>query len=143
MCGTLFIASVESSAHPLYKEKIIASSAKDTVITKIFHIGWEDRSHRVIVNPTVESKGALPAKFIAQNNINGKKYPIPRYSAALPVANTSGDILNMALYSGTGCEHVTRELSVREIFNEFASSYSEALAADAHGNDTSVHRWMV
>lgn len=127
MCGTLFIATKESDAHPLYKKKLIDSKACDTVVTKTFHIGWENRAHRVIRNETVESNGELPAKFIAQNRINGKPYPIPRYSVAIPLSGTTGDILNMALYSGTGCEKINSEQAVSDVLNQFRSSYQDAL----------------
>ena len=33
LCGTLFVATEESDAHPRYKERLITASADDTVVT--------------------------------------------------------------------------------------------------------------
>ena len=46
--GTRFVASMESIAHPAYVDRLIESSADDTVITTAFGEGWPDAPHRVL-----------------------------------------------------------------------------------------------
>ena len=47
VCGTRFLMSEESGAHPLYKAKLAA--AKRTVLTELFGAGWP-APHRVVEN---------------------------------------------------------------------------------------------
>lgn len=47
VCGTRFLMSEESGAHPAYKERLIA--ANDTVLTELFGFGWP-APHRVVPN---------------------------------------------------------------------------------------------
>lgn len=121
MCGTIFAASLESNAHQIYKELIVTSNAKNTVISDVFHIGWPGKRHRVIRNETVDMGKDQPITFIAESNLFGRKYPIPKFSAAAPLQQTSGLVTLMALYCGESCEGVTRIESVKEIIDRFAS----------------------
>ena len=47
VCGTRFLASEESGAHPIYKERLLA--ADQTVLTELFGAGWP-AAHRVLPN---------------------------------------------------------------------------------------------
>jgi nitronate monooxygenase len=38
--GTRFVASEEAGVHPNYTDALIATSADESVYTRIFHIGW-------------------------------------------------------------------------------------------------------
>jgi NAD(P)H-dependent flavin oxidoreductase YrpB (nitropropane dioxygenase family) len=48
VCGTRFLLSHESDAHPQYLARLLA--ARDTVLTELFGAGWPDAPHRVIAN---------------------------------------------------------------------------------------------
>ena len=52
MLGTRFVATVESNAHPDYKQAIIAAHGKDTVLTVCFQNGWPGATHRALRNRT-------------------------------------------------------------------------------------------
>src|SRR2546429_8422915 len=52
--GTRFLATPEAAAHPLYKARVMAASAEDTVHTLLFGGGWPDAPHRVLRSPFVE-----------------------------------------------------------------------------------------
>ena len=52
--GTRFLASRESSAHPIYKQAVLDAHASETIHTKLFDVGWPDAAHRVIRTPLVE-----------------------------------------------------------------------------------------
>ena len=47
VCGTRFLMSEESGAHPAYKARL--ASARDTVVTELFGAGWP-APHRVLPN---------------------------------------------------------------------------------------------
>jgi len=47
VCGTLFLMSEESGAHPAYKARLL--EARETLVTQLFGVGWPAR-HRVVAN---------------------------------------------------------------------------------------------
>ena len=51
VCGTRFLMSEESGAHPAYKERLV--EARETVLTELFGVGWP-APHRVIPNQATE-----------------------------------------------------------------------------------------
>jgi nitronate monooxygenase len=48
VCGTRFLLSDESHAHPQYKQRCL--DASETILTELFGLGWPDAPHRVIPN---------------------------------------------------------------------------------------------
>jgi len=51
VAGTRFLLSEESRAHPLYKERLLAS--QETILTELFGAGWP-APHRVVPNAATE-----------------------------------------------------------------------------------------
>jgi nitronate monooxygenase len=47
VCGTRFLMTEESGAHPLYKARLV--EARETVLTELFGVGWP-AAHRVVPN---------------------------------------------------------------------------------------------
>ncbi len=107
MAGTAFIPAHESRAHPDFKARVLSADADDTVITSAFDIGWPNRRHRVLREATTEAGDREPANFIATTEVEGRRLPVPRYSAAVPTAQAEGRIDLMAMYCGTSCQRVT------------------------------------
>ncbi|MEW1724504.1 nitronate monooxygenase [Streptomyces sp. NPDC093109] len=132
MAGTLFVPSTESAAHPLFKDRVVAAGSRDTVVTSVFDIGWPGRRHRVLRNPLTGSGQRRPATFIAVTEAGGRRLPVPRYSAAVPVARTTGRVAEMAMYCGVSCAGVSGRGPaghlVRRLRQEF-QEYQECLAA--------------
>lgn len=120
LCGTIFAAATESSAHPLYKARIVAATPDDTVITDAFSIGWHTHRHRVIRNRTCDK--SAPATMIGSVMYFGRSYPLPRYSVAVPTDFTTGRIEEMALYCGTSCAAVDRVRPAAEIVRAFGAA---------------------
>jgi nitronate monooxygenase len=116
LCGTVFAATVESAAHDRYKRAIVEARPEHTVVTDRFGIGWHTHSHRVIRNRTCS--GQLPSTIIGTSTYFGRRYPIPRYSVAVPTRDTDGDITDMALYCGTSCKDVRAVRSVAQVLRE-------------------------
>lgn len=126
LCGTLFVASVESDAHDIFKQQVIRSDEHDTAITDLFSIGWPNRPHRVLINDTTVQGKALDANFIGEAVILNKRYPVPRFSAAVPTARTTGQIGSMAMYCGTSCRHIREIRPVQAIVEQFKEQFFAA-----------------
>ncbi|MET8750844.1 nitronate monooxygenase [Streptomyces sp. NPDC004667] len=107
MAGTLFVPAAESTAHPEFKRRVVEAAADETVVTSLFDIGWPHRPHRVLRNCLTTTPDRAPAVFIATTRVDGRRYPVPRYSAAAPGEGTTGRIEEMAMYCGRSCARVT------------------------------------
>jgi nitronate monooxygenase len=114
MLGTRFVATVESNAHPDYKQAIIAAHSKDTVLTTCFQDGWPNAPHRALRNRTFvmwDAAGCPPpgkrpgGGDVLATRANGGK--ILRYSANHPLAGDTGSHrLDCVLYAGEGVGEV-------------------------------------
>jgi NAD(P)H-dependent flavin oxidoreductase YrpB (nitropropane dioxygenase family) len=113
--GTRFLASVEANAATAYKERVVASSAADTVHTELFDGGWR-APHRVLRNRAVRAweaadrpdPGARPdeGRVIGSMKSGDADVEVAAYSAYLPEADTTVDVDDMAMYAGQCCELV-------------------------------------
>ncbi|MGW1101852.1 NAD(P)H-dependent flavin oxidoreductase [Streptomyces sp. NPDC002540] len=126
MAGTLFVPAAESAAHPYYKQRVVDASADDTVVTTRFDIGWPARPHRVLRNSLTGKAPRHPATFIATTRAGGRRWPVPRYSAAVPVAETVGRIEEMAMYCGRSCARVAGQHSAAVLVEGFRRSHEAA-----------------
>lgn len=107
-CGTAFLATEESFAHPYHKSRIVEAADGDTVLTDIFVLNWPAGSAvRVIANSVTEGlKGhylghdpdSLPREAIARDGDR----PRLRFSTDSRLRTTTGDLEAMALYAGQG-----------------------------------------
>ncbi len=122
MLGTRFIATVESRAHPLYKQALIEAQAENTVISSCFNLGWENAPHRVLRNSTLEmweAAGCPPAglrphegELIASNHAGRN---VMRYDDNPPAFDMDGDVLACCLYAGMGCGKIEDVPTVAEL----------------------------
>jgi NAD(P)H-dependent flavin oxidoreductase YrpB (nitropropane dioxygenase family) len=134
--GTRFIASVESCAHPEYKEAIVAARQVDTVHTEsLFDRGWANAPHRVLRNSTYARwqaagsprKGSRPGEGdVVARRADGS--PIPRYGVATPRNDFIGDIEAMARYAGQGVGAVRQILPAAEIIGETMKEAHDCLS---------------
>ncbi|MGH7905129.1 MAG: NAD(P)H-dependent flavin oxidoreductase [Candidatus Binataceae bacterium] len=125
MFGTRFIASKESAAHPIYKQKILASHTGNTLHTTLFDVGWPDAPHRVLSNKTVAmwdkagrpESGKRPGEgeIIGHARRGGTDLPLVRYAVYSPSGAIEGDIEAMALYAGESAGLVNDILPASEI----------------------------
>lgn len=112
-CGTAFLATTESFAHPYHKDRVVAASGADTVLTDIFVLNWpKGAAVRVIANSVTEAldgrllghdPDALPREPIAWDG----DQPRLRYSTDSPLRTTTGELEAMALYAGQGAGAIT------------------------------------
>jgi nitronate monooxygenase len=122
--GTRFLASDESDAHPIYKARLLDADARDTVLTGLFDVGWEDSPHRVLRNSTYERwedagappKGERPGEG---DEIAGGSL---RYASNPPLADMAGDIEAMAMYAGQSVGAITAVEPAAAIVERFAAA---------------------
>ena len=122
MLGTRFVATAESPAHQLYKDKLTESKADDTAYTICFDVGWQKATHRVLRNGTLnkwEAAGCPPTgskpgeQDVVATHPNGTK--LLRYDDSPPLKSMTGDVLDCCLYAGRGVEKIADVPTVSEL----------------------------
>ncbi|SMX48922.1 NAD(P)H-dependent flavin oxidoreductase [Maliponia aquimaris] len=111
-CGTAFLATEESFAHPYHKARVVEATGEDTVLTDIFVLNWpKGAAVRVIGNSVTQGlagnymghdPGALPRETIAWD----ADQPRLRFSTDSPLRTTTGDLEAMALYAGQSASSI-------------------------------------
>jgi len=114
--GTRFVASTEAGAFPDYKDRIIKARATDTVLTKLFDVGWSEAPHRVIRTAAIDrweesgrpQSGQRPGEGerIGTAWLGEESLPLLRYSVMPPLEHFDGDIEALPLYAGKSVEHI-------------------------------------
>jgi nitronate monooxygenase len=125
LLGTAFIVTLESRAHPDFKAAVTAADGADTVITDVYEVGWPGRRHRVLATSVTENP-RQPKNFIGRTVVEGRAYPVPRFSAAVPTVATTGRIEQMAMYCGSGCGAISQPRSAGAVVAAFAGVLSSA-----------------
>ena len=111
--GTRFLCSEEAFAAPEYKERIMRSTAQDTVYTSLFNVGW-DAPHRVLRNRALDewetagrpASGRRPGEgtTIGTAPRGGTTAELIKYAAnSYPTPGFAGDVENAVLYAGESC----------------------------------------
>jgi nitronate monooxygenase len=110
--GTRFVATIESNAHPDYKNAILAAYAKDTALTICFQDGWP-AMHRALRNRTFvmwdaagcPSPGKRPGEGdVVATSSDGTK--LLRYRSRMPSRGLDGAVTDCALYAGTSVDYI-------------------------------------
>jgi NAD(P)H-dependent flavin oxidoreductase YrpB (nitropropane dioxygenase family) len=139
MLGTRFVATVESYAHPVYKQAIITAYANDTALTNCFQDGWP-ATHRVLRNRTFVMWDAAgcppPGKRPGESEIlvvtpDGNS--IRRYMRNSPLRNYEGAVSECALYAGRSVDFVKDLPAAGELIKRLWRE-CEAAAAHVSGN---------
>ncbi len=109
MLGTRFVATIESGAHQVYKDRLLAARAEDAALTVCFDGGWPNAPHRTLRNATLErweaagcpQPGSRPGEGDTVG-INAAGEAILRYEDTAPRVGMTGRLDEMAMYAGTG-----------------------------------------
>ena len=137
--GTRFLASIEAAAHPMYKDRILAAHASDTIHTTLFDIGWPDAPHRVLRSQTVEQweaagrpqSGKRPGEgvTIASSRRADAEIPLVNYTVMPPADYIEGELDRLPFYAGQSCSLVGEVLPAGEIVRRIAAE-ARAVIAD-------------
>ena len=93
VAGTRFLASAESRAHPVYRERVV--DGRKTVLTELFGLGWP-APHRVLRNAATErwlredERGPLALRALGRASGAGARWIPPAVQARLAAAQRPG-----------------------------------------------------
>ncbi len=128
--GTRFLASEESAAHAIFKNRILSAHASETVHTKLYDIGWPDAAHRVIRTEVVKQweragrpqSGHRPGEGeqIGTMRNRGIEVPLVKYTVMAPADYIEGDIESLPFYAGESVSLVREILPAKEIVRRIA-----------------------
>jgi nitronate monooxygenase len=121
--GTRFVASDECDAHPRYKARLLEAEAHDTVLTRLFTVGW-DAPHRVLRNSTYERWDAAGRPEAGERPSENEEIApgIVRYAVNSPISTIKGDVEAMAMYAGQGVGAIDSVESGAAIVERFATA---------------------
>ncbi len=138
-CGTAFLATEESFAHPYHKDRVVQARAGDTVLTDVFVLNWpKGAAVRVLQNSVTRAlDGAylghdpdlLPREPIAWDN----GQPLLRFSTDSPMRGTTGDLEAMALYAGEGVTAIRSVVPAAERLAEIVDGARAILSSHREG----------
>jgi len=136
--GTRFLASEESSAHAIYKQRLLTAHASDTIYTKLYDVGWPDAAHRVIRTKVVEEweragcpePGKRPGEGqqIATTHGRGIEAPLFKYAVSAPADYVEGDIESLPFYAGESVSLVREILPAGDIVRRIADEARAVIA---------------
>ncbi len=127
--GTRFVAATEGDAHPIYVKNLIASEAKDTILTETFSANWPNAPHRVL------RASAEAAQMFGGDVVGERAYawdpdvrvPIPRFTSHVPMKSDTGHIEAMPHWAGESVTAVRKRQPAAEIVRELADEAERLL----------------
>lgn len=134
-CGTAFLATRESFAHDLHKNKVVAAGSSETVHTDAFAINWPPGSPvRVIASAVTESLqgrlwGHTPNAITREVIGEEEGRPIYLFSTDSPLRSMSGDLERFALFAGQVAGQVNTIKPVREVIAEMVADATAILSS--------------
>jgi NAD(P)H-dependent flavin oxidoreductase YrpB (nitropropane dioxygenase family) len=134
--GTRFLLAQETPVHPAYKRHILSASETDAVWYRdLYDIEWPNAPHRALRNSTAsewEAAGCPPpgerpgeGEAIAQR-VAGET--IVRYSSAMPLIGSTGDIEALSLWGGQSVALARQVQTAAEIVAELVARPSARAA---------------
>jgi nitronate monooxygenase len=124
--GTRFLLAEETPLHEEYRRRLIAAAETDAHwYANLYQVGWPDAPHRALRNSTAQAwesagrpaPGSRPGEGeqIARRT-SGE--PIVRYSSALPLEGTTGEVAALSLWAGQSVALATRTQPAADIVAE-------------------------
>ncbi len=128
--GTRFLAAVESGAHPVYRDAVIAAAATDTVLTGEFRSGWphEQSSSRVLRSSLLAAQG-FAGDIVGELRIGPVSVAVPVFGIAMPLRESTGTVEAMAMYAGESVRFVRRSEPAAQIVRDIAEGAEALLRA--------------
>jgi NAD(P)H-dependent flavin oxidoreductase YrpB (nitropropane dioxygenase family) len=122
--GTRFVATVESDAHDVYVDRLIASTASDSVVTGRFDVGWPDAPVRVLASSLAAAEQAPPGIVATITAPDGSVTQLPLFSTTAPIRSAVGNLDAMPHYAGTGLDAITHRATVGEVMAELSKGFA-------------------
>jgi len=139
--GTRFVASDEAWVHPAHKQRVVESTAEDTVYNELYDVWWPGAPHRTLRNKTLDEWEAAgcppPGKRPGEGTSIGKRQLIsgdvqdwPRYAVGIVPPNFEGDIEYVPMLAGESCSVVNDVKPAAEIVRDIARDAEAALSSE-------------
>lgn len=129
--GTRFLATVESGAHPAYKQAVVDAAGDCTVITDAFAdcplCATSPRAR--VLQSAVERVRELADDVVGTAVMGRARVPVPRGSGLPPLAGAEGHLDAMAMYAGAAVGSVTDVRPAAEVVAELAAELDHRLPA--------------
>ena len=127
--GTRFLLAEETPLHEDYRRRIIAAAETDAKWhADLYDVGWPDAPHRALRNSTAEAWEAAGRPGPGDRPGEGEPVaqrasgePITRYSSALPLDGTTGNIEALSLWAGQSVALARRSQPAADIVAELTS----------------------
>jgi nitronate monooxygenase len=120
--GTRFVACKENGFHQQYKERLVQSTADDSMLTVCFDGSWPNALHRVLRNKATEAWEAAGSGPAGLRPGDGETVavigntPLPRYTMYPPNEGMPESVVSeMALYAGLGVDLIHDVPSARDL----------------------------
>lgn len=139
--GTRFVASDEANVHPGYKQRIVESTAEDTVYTTdLYDVWWPDAPHRTLRNSTYAEwdaagrpvTGARPGEGTivgTRRSYAGDLVEWPRYATGMITPDFEGELEYAPMWAGESCSVVNEVKPAAEIVRELVRDARARLAS--------------
>ena len=136
--GTRFVASDEAWTHPAYKQRIVDSTAEDTVYSELYDVWWTGAPHRTLRNKTFEEweaagrppSGKRPGEGTSigkRRHLSGQSEDWPRYAIGSAPPDFDGDIEYAPLWAGESCTVVNDIKPAGDIVRDLVRDAEAAL----------------
>ena len=129
--GTRFIAASESGAHPEYVLELLAAGPESTEITDGFAecpmCATLPRAR--VLRSAIAAVDALDQETVGTMSTADGEQPLSPRAGLPPHKDVSGQIHAMALYAGSGVEHITDVRPAADIVRELAEGAEALLRA--------------
>src|SRR5579863_3876207 len=127
--GTRFLLAEEAPVHEDYRRQLIAAAETDAHwYADLYGVGWPDAPHRAIRNSTARAWEAAGRPAAGHRPGEGEEIarsaegdPIVRYSSALPMVGSTGDIEALSMWAGQSVALARQSQPAADIVAELIS----------------------
>jgi nitronate monooxygenase len=121
--GTRFVATVESGAHPLYKQAIVDAGPDSTEITDVFAVcplcASSTRRPRVL-RAAIDAVRRFDGDVVGTSALGGRTFDVPKGSGLPAESSATGHVDAMAMYAGEGVGSISAVVPAAALVEEFA-----------------------
>lgn len=127
--GTGFLLATEAPVHEEYRRRLIAAAETDAQwYADLYDVGWPNAPHRALRTATAETWEAAGRPDSGNRPGEGESIArrpsgetIARYSSAMPLEGTTGDVDALSLWAGQSVALATTTRSAADIVAELVS----------------------
>jgi nitronate monooxygenase len=127
--GTGFLLATEAPVHEEYRRRLIAAAETDAQwYADLYDVGWPNAPHRALRNATAETWEAAGRPDSGSRPGEGESIArrpsgetIARYSSAMPLEGTTGEVDALSLWAGQSVALATTTRPAADIVAELVS----------------------